>query len=184
MLNRLRKHVTYSNVIASIALFAALGLGTAFAASKLANNAVKTKNIKNNAVKTTKIANGAVTTPKIADAAITDAKLAAGAVTGAKAGAGVLRDMIIVEDREPDAGETDTASKQAFANCPTGYVVAGGGYRVFGDADHDDIVVHTSTAIVDSAPGRRQWFAQGDHNAAGLPGDDWALLATAICVRG
>lgn len=122
-------------------------------------NAVKSKQIKDGAVKTAELGNGAVSTDKLAEGAVTSGKLAAGvaeanlvngsvnegkladgsvtsakladgAVTSVKAGPGVLRDMIIVEDREPNTGETVSATKQAFANCPEGYNVTGGGGRI------------------------------------------------------
>jgi len=48
MLNRIRGRLTYANVTATIALFLALGLGTAWA---IENNSVKSKHIKDGEVK-------------------------------------------------------------------------------------------------------------------------------------
>ncbi len=56
-------------VVAFVALFAAMG-GFGYAAVKLKQSSVKTKNIKNAAVTTDKIADGAVTTPKLAPDAV------------------------------------------------------------------------------------------------------------------
>ena len=56
-------------VVAFVALFAAMG-GFGYAAVKMKQNSVKTKNIKNAAVTTDKIADGAVTTPKLAPDAV------------------------------------------------------------------------------------------------------------------
>ena len=56
-------------VVAFVALFAAMG-GFGYAAVKVKQSSVKTKNIKNAAVTTDKIADGAVTTPKLAPDAI------------------------------------------------------------------------------------------------------------------
>src|SRR5215212_3878566 len=64
-MRKLRVKMNYANVMATIAVFLALG-GGAFAAVKLGKGAVKSKNIAAGAVKTKKIANGAVTQPKIA----------------------------------------------------------------------------------------------------------------------
>jgi hypothetical protein len=61
----IRSHLSYANVIATVALFLALG-GTAWALSK---NSVGTKQLKNNAVTGKKIKNGAVTRRKIAASA-------------------------------------------------------------------------------------------------------------------
>ena len=56
-------------VVAFVALFAAMG-GFGYAAVKIKQSSVKTKNIKNAAVTTNKIADGAVTTPKLAPDAV------------------------------------------------------------------------------------------------------------------
>jgi hypothetical protein len=68
----MRRHLTYANVTASVALFLALAGGGAYAVSKL--------KLKNNSVTTPKIANGAVTNVKIAGGAVTPDKLAPGIV--------------------------------------------------------------------------------------------------------
>jgi hypothetical protein len=64
MARRLRNRLTYSNVIATLALFVALG-GGAYAASRLPKNSVGSKQLKANSVTAAKIKNGAVTGPKI-----------------------------------------------------------------------------------------------------------------------
>jgi hypothetical protein len=61
---RLRVRLTYANVMATIAVFIALG-GASYAALKLPKNSVGTKQIKKNAVTTAKIKKGAVTGGKI-----------------------------------------------------------------------------------------------------------------------
>jgi hypothetical protein len=74
MLARLRDRLTYANVVATIALFAALG-GGAYAAVQLPPKSVGTKQLKNKAVKRVKIASKAVTGPKVAPNAITGPKV-------------------------------------------------------------------------------------------------------------
>jgi hypothetical protein len=61
---RLRQRLTYANVMATIAVFIALG-GASYAAMRLPKNSVGTKQIKRNAITTAKIKNGAVTGAKI-----------------------------------------------------------------------------------------------------------------------
>jgi len=85
----MRPRFTYANVMATIAVFIALG-GASYAALKLPKNSVGTKQIKNNAVSTAKIKNGAVAGAKIENNAITTAKIADGAVSGAKVNVGSL----------------------------------------------------------------------------------------------
>lgn len=53
----MRRHLTYANVVASLALFIALG-GASYAAIKLPKNSVGTKQIKNKAVTKAKLAKG------------------------------------------------------------------------------------------------------------------------------
>jgi hypothetical protein len=80
----LRGKLTYANVVATIALFAALGGGSFAVAAALKKDSVGTKQIQKKAVKTGELDTGAVTSKKIAAAAVTSAALADGSVTGAK----------------------------------------------------------------------------------------------------
>ncbi len=57
----IRSRLTYANVIATLALFIAIGGASAFAASKLAKNSVGTKQIKNGSVTGIKIKKGTIT---------------------------------------------------------------------------------------------------------------------------
>ncbi len=77
--SRVRAALSYSNVIATLALMIALG-GTSYAAVTLGRYSVRSRNI----------ANGAVTSSKIKNGAVTDAKLGHGAVTAATVKAGSL----------------------------------------------------------------------------------------------
>jgi hypothetical protein len=87
MLRAIGRRLTYANVIASLALFLALGGGAAWAASHKSNK-VGTGKLKPNAVTAGKIKPSAVTTSKIRDNAVTGTKLREGAVTYAKLAAG------------------------------------------------------------------------------------------------
>jgi hypothetical protein len=78
-----RRHLTYANVIATLALFLALGGGAVWAAGKIG-----TKNLKTNAVTAGKIKRNAVTSVKIRANAVTGEKLKAGAVSFAKFASG------------------------------------------------------------------------------------------------
>jgi hypothetical protein len=87
MLRAIGKRLTYANVIASLALFLALGGGAVYAASKQANQ-VGTGKLKQNAVTAGKIKANAVTQTKIRNNAVTNAKLREGSVNLAKIAAG------------------------------------------------------------------------------------------------
>jgi hypothetical protein len=99
-MKQLRSALTYSNVVATVALFLAISGGVAYAASHLGRNSVKSKNIAAHAVKTRNIAKNAVkkgnlaanavTTAKVKKEAITDAKVKKETITGAKVKAGAL----------------------------------------------------------------------------------------------
>lgn len=75
MLQKARAHMTYANVMATIAVFGVLG-GTAYAA--LAKNSVGSKQLKTNAVKTVDLANDAVTTEKVANGTLLSEDFASG----------------------------------------------------------------------------------------------------------
>jgi hypothetical protein len=83
----LRRRLTYANVIATLALFLALGGGAVWAAGRIG-----TKSLKANAVTAGKIKRNAVTAVKIRANAVTETKIKAGSVSFAKfaAGANVL----------------------------------------------------------------------------------------------
>jgi hypothetical protein len=92
LLNRLRKRLSYANVIATVALFMALG-GVSYAAATAAKNSVVSSSIKNGQVKTADLANNAVTSPKIKDGQVKTADLAAGAVTASKLAPALTTDL-------------------------------------------------------------------------------------------
>jgi hypothetical protein len=74
----IRSKLTYSNVIASLALFVALG-GVAVAA--LPQNSVGTKQLKKNAVTAVKIKKGSVNSAKIAHGAVVSGKIAGNSIS-------------------------------------------------------------------------------------------------------
>jgi hypothetical protein len=78
-MKRVREKLTYSNVVATIALFAALG-GSAIAATGLGKNTVGTRQLRARSVTTGKIANAAITGLKISDKTITGGDINLGAL--------------------------------------------------------------------------------------------------------
>ena len=106
----IRRHLSYANVIATVALFLALG-GTAWALSK---NSVGTKQLKNNAV----------TAKKIKNHAVTGAKIANGAISGPNLNISVFQQAATAITST--GGSNDVGG--ATATCPSGKkAIAGGG---------------------------------------------------------
>lgn len=83
-MTKLSRHLSYANVIATLALFVALGTGGAYAASQLAPKSVGAKQLRPGAVTADKLRKQAVTAPKIKALAVKEPKLAAGAVSASK----------------------------------------------------------------------------------------------------
>jgi hypothetical protein len=89
-LHRIRKRLTYANVVSSLALFLVLGGATAFAASQLAKNSVGSKQLRKNAVTAAKIKKNAVTGAKIRKDAVTGAQVKDQSLTGPDINLGTL----------------------------------------------------------------------------------------------
>jgi hypothetical protein len=77
MLSRVRQGLSYANVMATIAVFIALG-GSSYAAVNLKKNSVRAKHIAKNAVTSTKIAKNAVTSEKVKDGSLLSQDFKAG----------------------------------------------------------------------------------------------------------
>lgn len=89
-MKKIRKRLTYANVMSSIAVFLVIGGASAFAATQLGKNSVGAKQLKSNAVTSAKIKNNAVTTNKIKKNAVTGAKVKDGSLTGADINLGTV----------------------------------------------------------------------------------------------
>lgn len=79
-MKHLKKHLSFANAIACLALFVALGGSAVAVTAMLPKKSVKTKHLAQGVVTTTKLRNGAVTTAKIRNGAVTATKIGAGAV--------------------------------------------------------------------------------------------------------
>ncbi len=71
----MRPKLTYANVVATLALFVAVGGASAFAASQLGKNSVGPKQLKKNAVTTAKIKKEAVTAAKVRKGTLTGTQI-------------------------------------------------------------------------------------------------------------
>ena len=82
MISAIRSKLTVPNVIATLALFLALGGGAAYAAGGLGRHAVKSKNLAKHAVKRRNIARNAVTGSKVKKKSLRRSDLSLGARSG------------------------------------------------------------------------------------------------------
>lgn len=163
-MNTIKKHLSFANVMASFAVFIALG-GSAWAVSK---NSVGTKQLKNNAVTTKKIKNNAVTAKKIKNNQVTTAKIKNGAVTGAKVNLATL-------GRVPSAASADSAVTAGTAEALVGqesvFLKLNGGQAA-------TVVEHGAVSIVaecqkdDGGTDRISLYAQTNQNGAVMSADD------------
>lgn len=134
-MKQLRKRLTYANMISTLALFVALGAGSAFAAGQLAPKSVGARQLrpgavtaqkirkaavtppklKAGAVKSGKLATGAVSAPKLAAGSVSTEKLAAGAVTGEKLAPDSVGGTQVIESTLGRVPSADTANSADFA---------------------------------------------------------------------
>jgi hypothetical protein len=73
---KLRRHLTYANVISTVCLFLVLGGGAAFAATKLAKSSVGTEQLKGEAVTKGKMAPNSVNSKKVVNGSLTGEDIA------------------------------------------------------------------------------------------------------------
>jgi hypothetical protein len=142
-----KPRLNYANVVATLALFVALGGSGAYAATQLAprsvgerqlrpgavtapklrKNAVTAPKIKALAVKQGKLANGVVTAAKMTPAAVTSETIAAGAVTNEKIAADAVSGDKVAEatlSQVPTAAKADFADSAESAN-PLAFAAVG-----------------------------------------------------------
>jgi hypothetical protein len=86
----LSRHLSYANVVSTLALALALGLGSAYAASQLGPKTVGAKQLRPGAVTADKIRKHAVTAPKLEALAVKRGKIANGAISAEKLASGAV----------------------------------------------------------------------------------------------
>lgn len=128
----IRKHLSYANVMSTIAVFLLLG-GAGAIAAKQKTKRIGTNQIKASAIVAGKIKNGAVINSKLADGSVTGSKLADGSVSTAKLsgqviGTGQLQgDSVtgekVVESSLSEVPSAASANPAAFAKVNSNGVV-------------------------------------------------------------
>ena len=171
-------------VVAIVALVAALA-GSAVAlpgkntvdGNDLRAGVVKAKNIKNSAVTRAKIRVNAVTGARVANESLSGAD-----INETSLGGPLLRGFSFDTD---DSGE-GTGVRQAFATCPAGTVLLGGGGRISGDSGAPDYALTVNLPIVIDGAGEpaRQFFVQAeDINGGAGDNDPYSVQAYGTCAQ-
>jgi hypothetical protein len=159
-MKRLRAGLTYANVVASLALFAALAGGTAFAAAQLEKESVGTKQLKKEAVTPAKLSKGA-------KAAITGPKGATGAQgpkgdTGARGETGPAGATRIAVHDSPIEAVASGVSNQGEADCLPGEKAIGGG-MFWQEAVVKGMVVGETAPLTPGGGPPTGWLAVGSN---------------------
>jgi len=118
------------NVVAYLALFVALGTGTAYAANQItskdiARNAVKAKHIKDGQVRGAELGANAVTADKVADGSLAGADVADNSLTGADINESSLQ--LPSQTLPPEKPDPPAPSLKGFAKVIAKGYIAGAG---------------------------------------------------------
>lgn len=124
MKSRFRPQLTYANVMSSIAVFAVLGGGVAWAHGKigtadLRNSAVTTPKLANNAVATSKLRQKAVRPSKLGNSAVKTRAIASGAVGGSE--------LATIVERPGTISVVNGSQNNTTVDCEPGETVVAGG---------------------------------------------------------
>jgi hypothetical protein len=181
---RVREHLR-ANVVGYVALFFALGLGSAWAATELGKNEVRSRHLRNAGVKAKDLAADAVTSPKVADGALLGADFAPGELPrGPQGEPGPPGETGPPGARGPrgERGPSGTANMVArpstsfIAMCAPGEVATGGGAVALGDD-----LLERSVPYLDSANVPVGWEANANETP-GTGGDGVANGARAYVI--
>lgn len=120
----MKRHLTYANVLSTLALFIALTGASAYAANQLAPKSVGEKQLRPGAITPDKIRKNAITSPKIAALAVKEGKLAGDAVSatkladGAVATAKLANGSVTTEKLAPEAVTGEKVNEGTLGQVP------------------------------------------------------------------
>jgi hypothetical protein len=156
MRKRLRPRLTYANVIATLALFLALGGGAAFAASTMGRNSVGTKQLKRNAVTGAKVKDGSLSAGDFKAGQLPAGERGPTGDRGPQGVAGAPGATVVVVRYGPRVGVKDPGDVgQSLATCELGEALTGGGFDLEGEPQAIEPTEYISpyTLIVDRPGG-------------------------------
>lgn len=174
-------------VLAIIALVAALA-GSAVAlpgknkvdANDVKKNAISSKQVKAGSLNGSDLKNGSVAGADVTDESLTGADVAelGGAdINEASLAGPLVRSFSTVSGVSGDG----VGVQQAFATCPVGTALLGGGGRIIGDEGPNDYALTVTLPIVDEPA--RQYYVQAEdvNGAGGGDNDTYSVRAYATC---
>lgn len=180
MLLKLRRSFTYANVMATVAVFLALG-GSAYALTvtgkQVRNSSLTGADIKRKSVPGSDLTSSSVTSGKIRNGNLTGTDVRDGSLTRSDLAAnatGVLGREVVLGTA--NTGPADT--KFATATCPSGKVAVGGGADIIGE--DNDAFLRDSRPDVNSG-NAAVWTVEA-HEKDTATGGAWTLLPFAVCV--
>jgi hypothetical protein len=124
---QIRRHLSYANVMSSLAVFVVLG-GAAVAATQLPKNSVGTKQLRKNAVTAAKLKKDAVTGAKVQSGSLEASDFKAGQLPAGSQGP---------EGKQGKEGKEGPAGTLAYALISSGGSVEAAGSKGVTDADVD-----------------------------------------------
>jgi hypothetical protein len=123
----LRRHLTYANVISTLALFLVVAGGSALAASKLSKNSVTSKTVKNGSLTSADLKDGkGVRGSDVVDGSLTGADVGDSSLSGADVADGSLKGADIADGsiNTPDLADNAVNSTKVADNSLKGNDVA------------------------------------------------------------
>jgi len=182
MLSKLRSRLSYANVMATIAVFIALG-GTSYAVAtgsigsrEIKNNSVRSKDLRNNTIRGKDIRTGTIRSSDVGNGSLLAEDFKAGQLPagpqGPKGDPGALSG---VETVEASSNDNSNSPKEVTAICPAGKRVIGTGAATEGGFGAP-IAVATVRAFGTNAADVVAF------ETAATP-DTWHVTAQAICAK-
>jgi len=183
MRNRLRPRLTYANVIATLALFLALGGGAAFAASTLGKSSVGSKQLKRNAVTGAKVKDGSLSAGDFKAGQLPAGDRGTSGDRGPQGVAGAPGATHVVVRYGERVGVKDAGDVgQSLASCEPGEALTGGGFDLEGEPApivEETEYVSPYTLIVDR-PGGEGVEIEGEFVYPdpdnGAPANSWTVV--------
>jgi hypothetical protein len=155
---KLRRHLTYANVISTLCLFLVLGGGAAFAATKLAKSSVGTEQLKGEAVTKGKMAPNSVNSKKVVNGSLTGEDIASSTL-------GKVPNATNAEhaDSATTAGSANSASTATNASHASSADTAANAEKLDGlAADEFGSVVIADPTVPPTIEGEIYFAASGD----------------------